>query len=206
MSGSNGNGKPATRSGWPELRGERDLMREGYDFLDEKRMILAAEMQRQLRAWREARDVWDRQQRLARDALALAAARHGFEGLTVHPAARLDDWASALASRRYLGFNLVEAGPVSATSRPGAPAALPSVEAETCREAFAALNDLAVELAVRTTNLKRLIAEYVRTERRARALENVLLPDIERSLQVMAEQLEADEREESLRVRYAGRS
>ena len=95
--------------------------------------------------------------------------------------------------------------PVSVTSRPGAPAALPSVEAESCREAFAALTILAVELAVRTTNLKRLIAEYVRTERRARALENVLLPDIERSLQVMAEQLEAVEREESLRVRYAGR-
>ena len=72
-----------------------------------------------------------------------------------------------------------------------AAAALPSVEAESCREAFAALTILAVELAVRTTNLKRLIAEYVRTERRARALENVLLPDIERSLQVMAEQLEA---------------
>jgi V/A-type H+-transporting ATPase subunit D len=197
--------RPATRSAWLDLRGERDLMREGYEFLDEKRMIIAAEMQRQLKAWNDASAAWSDARTAAREALALAAARHGLEGLTVHPVLRVDQWAPALATRRYLGVDLVEAGAAEVESGPGDPAAMPSVEADACRDAFGALLPLAVELAVRTTNLKRLIAEYVRTERRARALENVLLPDIERSLRVMDEQLEAVEREESLRVRYAGR-
>ena len=37
-----------TRSAVLELADERKLMRQGYDFLDEKRMLLASEMLRQL--------------------------------------------------------------------------------------------------------------------------------------------------------------
>jgi len=45
----------------------------------------------------------------------------------------------------------------------------------------------------------------VRTERRARALENVLLPEIEGSLHYMDEQLETMDQEEAIRVRNAAR-
>ncbi len=41
-----GNYSP-TRSAYLELLDERDLVREGYEFLDEKRMIIAVEMLRQ---------------------------------------------------------------------------------------------------------------------------------------------------------------
>jgi len=198
-------GRPATRSAWLELRAERNLMREGYEFLDEKRMIIAAEMQRQLRDWQAAMAACGESETAARNALSLAAARHGLEGLTVHPTLRLDTWEPGVASRRYLGVELLDAGPVTASTRPPEAAALPSTEADECQRAFLALLEPAVELALRLTNLRRLIAEYVRTERRARALENVLLPDIERSLHAMEDQLEAVDREESLRVRYAGR-
>jgi V/A-type H+-transporting ATPase subunit D len=202
---TNQGGRPATRSAWLELRAERDLMREGYEFLDEKRMIIAAEMQRQLRAWQAAVEAFGEVRNDARAALALAAARHGLEGLTVHPPVRLDIWEPGVARRRYLGVELLDAGPVKTEARPAAEAALPSTEAEQCTRSFAALLEPAAELALRMTNLRRLIDEYVRTERRARALENVLLPDIERSLHEMEDQLEAVDREESLRVRYAGR-
>ena len=197
--------RPATRSAWLELRGERDLMREGYEFLDEKRMIIAAEMQRQLRAWEAAVAACDRRRADARSALALAAARLGLEGLTVDPPTGLDQWEPGVEQRRYLGVELLDAGAPQVSARPPERPALPSVEADVCRAAFAALLEPAVELALRSANLRRLIAEYVRTERRARALENVLLPDIERSLNAMEDQLEAVDREESLRVRYAGR-
>jgi V/A-type H+-transporting ATPase subunit D len=85
------------------------------------------------------------------------------------------------------------------------PAVSPSPEAERCREAFSALVPLAVELAVMRASLERLIREYIRTERRARALENVVLPEIEGSLRFMDEQLEAMDQEEAIRVRNAGR-
>mgnify|MGYP000703526863 CR=1 FL=1 len=48
-----------TRSAFLELKEERQLVREGYDFLDEKRVILAQEMLRRLAAWQKARDRYD---------------------------------------------------------------------------------------------------------------------------------------------------
>ena len=61
----------------------------------------------------------------------------------------------------------------------------------------------APELAATARNITVLSAEYTRTERRARALENILLPDIEADLMTIEEQLEAVEQEEALRVRNA---
>jgi V/A-type H+/Na+-transporting ATPase subunit D len=55
--------------------------------------------------------------------------------------------------------------------------------------------------AVCSLNLRRLMREYVRTERRARAIENVLLPEIEWSLRFIDEQLEILDQEEIARVR-----
>jgi V/A-type H+-transporting ATPase subunit D len=55
-------------------------------------------------------------------------------------------------------------------------------------------------------SLHRLIREYVRTERRARALENVVLPEIDESLRFIEEQLDAVDQEEAVRVRNAARA
>jgi vacuolar-type H+-ATPase subunit D/Vma8 len=55
--------------------------------------------------------------------------------------------------------------------------------------------------AVCSLNLRRLLRDYVRTERRARAIENVLLPEIEWSLRFVDEQLELLDQEEIARVR-----
>jgi V/A-type H+-transporting ATPase subunit D len=52
-------------------------------------------------------------------------------------------------------------------------------------------------------NLRRLAREYTRTERRARALENVVLPEIDVSLRFVEEQLDAVDQEEAVRVRNA---
>jgi V/A-type H+-transporting ATPase subunit D len=45
--------------------------------------------------------------------------------------------------------------------------------------------------------------DYVRTERRARALENVILPEIEADIRFVDAQLESIDQEESIRVREA---
>jgi V/A-type H+-transporting ATPase subunit D len=75
-----------------------------------------------------------------------------------------------------------------------------------CAAAFRELVTDHAALAACAGNLRRLIAEYVRTERRARALENVLLPEIDVSLRFVEEQLDAVDQEEAVRVRNAGRS
>ena len=50
-------------------------------------------------------------------------------------------------------------------------------------------------------NLYRLLAEYRLTERRARALENVILPEIDQSLREMSAHLEELDLEDAIRVR-----
>ena len=77
------------------------------------------------------------------------------------------------------------------------------------RHCALAFRRVAVELvaqAARAANLRRLVEEYRRTERRARALENVLLPEIDRSVAFIEEQLDAVDQEEAVRVRNAARA
>jgi V/A-type H+/Na+-transporting ATPase subunit D len=212
-------GLSPTRSAFLELKEERQLVREGFEFLDEKRVILAQEMLKRLQAWRAMRDRYDALHDTAAGALARALGRHGVDGIGIYPTVRMDDAEVRLTEHRFLGVHLLDgefdAGwkkkgtvPISGGNgdRPHIPPAVnPSPEAERCREAFNKLVPLAFEMAVMRASLERLIREYVRTERRARALENVVLPEIEGSLRFMDEQLEAMDQEEAIRVRNAGR-
>lgn len=193
----------ATRSAALALVDERALMRQGYQFLDEKRMLLAAEMLRAL-AQHEALNAQLAQALdAARAALRRALQRHGLEALLAYPAVTPAPAAPPLQRSQFLGVPLVAAQwqPTPAT----APDAIdPSPEARACRAAFEALLAPLVGLAACSNNLERLAAEYRRTERRARALENVLLPEIEASLQAIEGQLELADQEESVRIRKAG--
>jgi len=201
-------GLSPSRSAFLELKEERQLVREGFEFLDEKRVILAQEMLRRLKAWKALRERYDALHEDAAAALARAVGRHGLDGIGIYPAPRMEDAAVPLKETRFLGVNLLDGefdpGWKEQEPRPQ-PAVNPSPEAERCREAFAALLPLGFELAVMRASLERLVREYVRTERRARALENVVLPEIEHSLRFMDEQLEAMDQEEAIRVRNAGR-
>jgi hypothetical protein len=62
-------------------------MREGYRFLDEKRLILAAEILGQLRRYEEELAAFRGAYAAATEALQGAVARHGLEGLELYPPA-----------------------------------------------------------------------------------------------------------------------
>ena len=70
------------------------------------------------------------------------------------------------------------------------PAFDPSPEAEACRRAFAVLLAAATPLAAAAGNLQRLSLEYQRSVRRARALQDVLLPELDRSVYEIETRLE----------------
>jgi V/A-type H+/Na+-transporting ATPase subunit D len=184
-----------TRSLAIALADERRTMREGYAFLDEKCLLLAGEMLREVRQWqqrkRQFRAAWRQAQRTLRAALA----RHGLQALQLYPALPLQ---AALATRRRtllgVAMQAAELGAAAPTTPP--PALLPSPEAEACRRAFAALLPQLVEMAALSGDLARLHAEYKRTVRRVRALQDVLLPEIEATLaeiETSLEELEQDE-------------
>ncbi len=193
---------PPTRAAVLDLQEERRFVREGYDFLDEKRLQLAAEIMRELGEYRELRSGLVEAQRQANEAFAAALSRHGLEGLQVYPVRTLEQARLQQQRRGFLGIALQQtqlAGDSDAGPREDAPN--PSPEARRCAERFARLLEQAAELAGLAGNLERLLQEYRRTERRARALEDVLLPEIEQALNELSGRLEELDLEDAVRVR-----
>lgn len=192
-----------TRSAYLELRGERELVQEGYEFLDEKRILLASRMLSLL----ERYDILMRRYRelhvQAVAALAGAIGRHGLDGVSVYPGLDLSPAVLSVRREKFIGIELLASElPLGETAPTGDPV-MPSREARHCMAIYRALLELAPELAAVECNLRRLEAEFVRTERRARALENVLIPEIDTRLKQIDEQLEVLQLEEGLRTRHA---
>jgi V/A-type H+/Na+-transporting ATPase subunit D len=189
-----------TRSFVLEQKEERRAMQEGYVFLDEKCLLLAGEMLRLLACYAEQRREFNAAWNAALAALAAALARHGLSALEVYPASA-DPGARVRATPRALmGVRLQDAEYVA-----DAPVAVPSVErspeAESCRRAFAALLPLAAAQAAVTGNLERLHQEYRRAVRRARALQDVLLPELDRTVAEIETRLEEQEQEDAIWMR-----
>ncbi len=80
-------------------------------------------------------------------------------------------------------------------------AANPSVSAEKCARLFRDIVVRSAVLAGLSGNLHRLLAEYRVTERRSRALENIILPEIDQAPGDMTSHLEELELEDAIRVR-----
>lgn len=183
-----------TRSAAIQLRDERRTMREGYAFLDEKCLLLAGEMLREVRLHQQLARELAALQAAAREKLAAAIGRHGLHGLQVVPARPAGDRV-AIERRALLGVPMQSATLAAAAGR-ALPAVNPSPEAEACRSSSVAVAEKLVEIAAVSGNLARLYAEYRKTVRRVRALQDVLLPEIEgtlRDVEASLEELEQDE-------------
>jgi V/A-type H+/Na+-transporting ATPase subunit D len=191
----------ATRIAQLELKDEQRLVKEGYELLDEKRIRLVAEIRAQQARLRRWQGDMRKGQEAARGVLVAALNRHGIDELSGYPPLSADDGELEFARTRLFGLELLDtrwhAGAARLTERP----VNPSPEARECTRDYRGLLEPVVMIAVCSLNLRRLMREYVRTERRARAIENVLLPEIERSLKVIDEQLEMLDQEEVARVR-----
>jgi V/A-type H+-transporting ATPase subunit D len=197
-----------THSAFLDLKEERAGMQEGYRFLDEKRLILAAEILAELGRYEREMAAFKNDYRDAAKALQGAVARHGLEGLAVYPPAPPLETGWQLKPRRVLGVtlhDLVETDTQPQTEDAAFESVAASPEAEACRQAFQALIPRAARLAAMVGNLQRLRADYARTARRARALEDVLLPEIDETLRGVESALEELEREEVVRARQVRR-
>lgn len=189
-----------TRSAVVELKDERRAMHEGYVFLDEKCLLLAGEILRQLALHARLQRVTEAVQQTALAALQAAVARHGLQGLQVYPAAVLDDRPLPLQPSSLMGVRLQHGDwPGAAGEAPSAVNASP--EAEACRRAFAAVLAATTPLAAVAGNLERLSAEYRRSVRRARALQDVMLPELDRALVDIEGRLEELEQEDAVWMR-----
>ncbi len=189
-----------TRSFVLEQKDERRAMQEGYVFLDEKCLLLAGEMLRELARYAEQRReftlAWD----AALAALGAALGRHGLSGLEVYPPSTDAGARVKCETRSLMGVRLQDAAYIA--GMPVAAAAVDrSPEAEACRRAFEALMPHATAQAAVTGNLERLQQEYRRAVRRARALQDVLLPELDRTVAEIETRLEEAEQEDAIWMR-----
>jgi V/A-type H+-transporting ATPase subunit D len=193
-----------TRSALLELQDEQHAMREGYVFLDEKCLLLAGEMLRQLgrhvaleRTLRTAHEAAIR-------ALRAALARHGLDDLQVQPASEIGRAPLQRTSSALMGVRLLQAewsGAGGAVATADEPSVAPSPELRECRRAFADLIAAAAPLAAVGGNLERLLQEYRRSVRRARALQDVLLPELERDIAAIQTQIDELEQQDAIWMR-----
>lgn len=195
-----------TQSAFLELKEERAGMQEGYGFLDEKRLILAAEILAELGRYEQEMTGLCAVYRQAGAALRAAVARHGLEGLDLYPRAATPFVELPMTSRSVLGVRVYTAAWQTAEQQILDSAVDASPEAAACRDTFMDLVTRAARLAVHAGNLERLRLEYTSTAWRARALEDVLLPEIDDTLMAIDAALEELEREETMRVRQVRRS
>jgi V/A-type H+-transporting ATPase subunit D len=119
----------------------------------------------------------------------------------VHPRYSLETARLEVAERPYVGQVMLAAALEIGDTGLAREPVRPSPEVRRCAQAFRELLEAAVPLAAITANLERLMREYRRTERRVRALENVVLPEIRQDLAAMEEHLDLNEQEEVIRVR-----
>jgi len=192
----------ATRIARLELKDEQQLVREGYELLDEKRILLAAQIRRELAQLAALRQESAERKRELRSRTLAALGRHGLDELSVYPPLTLEDRLH-LRRTRLFGLELLDAELETAAQPPAAAQQPlnPTPEARACAAAHRRWLFGAVKLAACCVNLRRLIADYLRTERRARAIENVLMPEIESALKIIDDQLEGMDQEEIARYR-----
>lgn len=191
----------ASRAALLALRRDRRVIEEGHRFLDEKRVALAHELLRRGRAYSTAREAFLQRAREARRALGLAVDRHGLEGLQVYPPLALGETVLQSKPAVFLGLRLVDAAQLPLAGAPDPAAPWRTVEGARCAEAYRGLAVAAAALAAAGASLLRLMREYRRTERRVKALENIVLPEARRDERRLETGLEELDQEEVMRSR-----
>src|SRR6056297_1954830 len=196
----------ASRAELLELKREHEVVEEGHRLLDERRVLLARELLARLNAFDRRRAEFDASERAAHAALSDATDAMGLEQLQVYPP--LD--GSALRTERqrakFIGVPMTRVTQVAAPDHEAVrPPVFEHAEARNAAEAFVLLYREALELASDLAELYALEAEYRRTQRRVRALEKILLPELEDQQRVLEAALEELEIEEAVRVRLAAK-
>lgn len=195
--------RSATRTAYLEIQDELHRLGEGFRFLDEKSVLLAREMLAQLALYdaglEELKDLAEK----ALEGLLHAVERHGLDSLELSRPEDLGEVQTGLDSRAFLGLRIDQAG---WHDKPGGEIIAPvfdSPQQRACRNAHMGYLEALFRQGVIAGNLLRLRSEYVRTERRARALDQLIMPEMRRELKHMEEQLETVDQEEAGRVRQA---
>lgn len=201
--------RTASRAAMLELQNERRVVEDGHRFLDEKRALLAHEVLERIEDFARRLGALRETESTAAAALADAVFAEGLEALQLYPEPETADVELTQRRRSFLGVTLVEKAAMQEdpAGAEGVPVPDPplSKEAGACADAFDGIVAEALPLATELGNLLRLMREFQRTQRRVRALEKVVLPELREDEKRMEDALDELDQEDAIRVRLAGR-
>ncbi len=192
---------PPTRSNLLRTKQELQFAREGYEILDQKRVVLAKEL---VSLANEAQTVQDQMNQL------LARAYRSLEMAMLTMGREHVAWA-ALAINKTVDVQVKERG-VMGISLPvidasGEPPEMTYSLGDTAAsldEASAAFREVLTqipEISRLTTSVWRLAVELRKTQRRVNALQYIFIPQYEETITYIQSSLEEREREETFRLK-----
>lgn len=174
---------------------------QGYELLDKKRNILVREMMSLIDKAQEVQSNIDGTFSEAYEALQMANINLGIHNIekTVHAIDEED--GIAINTRSIMGVEIPMAAIDEGDSRPQYGLKGTSVALDVAREKFIAVKKLTVQLAEIENAIYRLAVNIKKTQKRANALKNIMIPRYEELVKFITESLEEKEREEFTRLK-----
>ncbi len=192
-----------TKGNLMSAKRSRTLAQTGYELMDRKRNILVREMMELMDDAARVQKEIDVVFQEAYDALAQANIRLGICD-KVAEAVELDDRLT-LRWRSVMGVELPHLPEEPAVPRPEYGFAFTSSALDDAYVKFSKVKALIREMAEVETSIYRLAQAIKKTQKRANALQNIVIPGFDHTIRVISEALEEKEREEFVRLKVIKR-
>lgn len=177
----------------------RALAQTGYELMDRKRNILVREMMDLMESANRLQTQIDTVFQAAYDALAQANIRLGICD-RIAEAVVMDDTLE-LQWRSVMGVELPRIPDRTPDPRPEYGFAFTSSALDEAYLNFHKVKALTREMAELETSIYRLAQAIKKTQKRANALKNIVIPGFDRTIRIITEALEEKEREEFVRLK-----
>jgi V/A-type H+-transporting ATPase subunit D len=193
--------EPAIRSRLLTLQQERRAARLGHELLDGKREAILRELIQRLRRRNELRATLAADLDNARKTLMEARIEMGAAQIDAAVLAQPLSASVEVRQGSLVGVLMPRLQPKLKPFRPHYGAAATSASLDAAGMRFSALLPVLVRLAQEEEAVRNLQAGLMKTVRRLKALERVVIPRLERDIRDVSATLEEEERDESVRRR-----
>ena len=181
----------------------RALAQTGYELMDRKRNILVREM---MSLMDDAARIQKEIDTVFQDAYAALAQANIRLGICdkIAEAVEIDDTVE-MRWRSVMGVELPHIPDRAPSPRPEYGFAFTSSVLDEAYLKFRKVKELTREMAEIETSIYRLAQAIKKTQKRANALQNIVIPDFDHTIRVITEALEEKEREEFVRLKVIKR-
>ncbi|MEA5038811.1 MAG: V-type ATP synthase subunit D [Clostridiaceae bacterium] len=181
----------------------RELARTGYDLMDRKRNILIREMMSRME---EAKSVQSQIDTVFAEAYAALQAANIRNGICDQIAKSVDvDRSVEIRYRSIMGVEIPIVRSETPPPRPEYGFSAASSAVDDCYLKFRRVKELILRLAEVETTIYHLAVAIRKTQKRANALQNIVIPGYDRTIRVIGDALEEKEREEFSRLKVIKR-